>query len=116
MDSEFAKLWIWLFLSPGSRILKTGGVLMRSVRLSYICALIICLGLSANVFGQSTGAVFVNTNQTTNEVWSYARASDGTLTFAGKFATQGSGSGTQKLDSQGSIALSRNGKYLFVVN
>ena len=67
--------------------------------------------------GQTTGAIYVNANQTTNnEVWSYTRASDGTLAFAGKFATQGNGSGGDNLKSQGSIAVSQNGKFVFVVN
>lgn len=66
---------------------------------------------------QTTGAIYVNSNQTTNnEVWSYTRASDGTLAFAGKFATQGSGSGGDDLKSQGSIALSQDGKFVFAVN
>lgn len=65
---------------------------------------------------QTTGAVFVNTNQTNNEVWSYARASDGTLSFVGAFATQGKGSGSGDLSSQGAIILAQSGKTLFVVN
>jgi 6-phosphogluconolactonase (cycloisomerase 2 family) len=73
--------------------------------------------LAATCSAQTLGAMYVNTNQSTNnEVWSYARASDGTLTFAGKFATQGNGSGGNNLKSQGSIALSQDGKFVFVVN
>src|SRR5215472_8843907 len=65
---------------------------------------------------QTTGAVYINTNQTNNEVWSYTRATDGTLTFAGSFSTQGSGSNASNLSSQGAVALNKNGKFLFVVN
>lgn len=65
---------------------------------------------------QTTGAVYVNTNQSNNEVWSYARASDGTLTFTGAFSTQGSGSNAADLSSQGAVVLNKSGKFLFVVN
>lgn len=72
---------------------------------------------AAAAFSQTSGAIYVNSNQTTNnEVWSYTRASDGTLAFAGKFATQGSGSGGVDLKSQGSIAVSQDGKFVFAVN
>jgi 6-phosphogluconolactonase (cycloisomerase 2 family) len=77
----------------------------------------VVLILAATSSAQTTGAMYVNTNQSTNnEVWSYTRASDGTLAFAGKFATQGNGSGGNNLKSQGSIALSQDGKFVFVVN
>lgn len=73
--------------------------------------------LATACLAQTTGAIYVNANQSTNnEVWSYTRASDGTLAFAGKFATQGNGSGGNNLKSQGSIAVSQDGKFVFVVN
>ena len=79
--------------------------------------LVAFLLLTAEVaISQTTGAVYVNTNQTSNEVWSYTRASDGTLTFAGSFSTQGSGSNAANLSSQGAVMLNKNGKFLFVVN
>jgi 6-phosphogluconolactonase (cycloisomerase 2 family) len=65
---------------------------------------------------QTTGAIYLNTNQTVNEVWSYTRASDGTLSFAGSFSTQGAGSNSGNLGSQNAIILSPSGKFLFVVN
>lgn len=71
---------------------------------------------SAILIAQTTGGVYVNGNSSTNNVWAYARAADGTLTFAGSFSTQGSGAGMTHLDSQGSIALSQDGKFLFAVN
>src|SRR5438552_3825075 len=79
--------------------------------------LLVALLLSSTIFfAQTTGGVYVNGNQTANNVWAYARAADGTLTLAGSFATQGTGAGMTHLDSQGSIALSQDGKYLFAVN
>jgi 6-phosphogluconolactonase len=66
---------------------------------------------------QTTGAIYVNANAVgSNAVWAYTRGSDGTLTYAGTFSTQGSGSGGIDLKSQGSIAISQNGKYVFVAN
>lgn len=73
--------------------------------------------LATACVAQTPGAIYLNANQTTNnEVWSYTRASDGTLAFAGKYATQGSGSGGIDLKSQGSIAVSQDGKFVFAVN
>jgi 6-phosphogluconolactonase (cycloisomerase 2 family) len=83
----------------------------------WIPAVILVTVLAASVSGaQTTGAVFVNTNQKSNEIWSYTRASDGTLSFVGAFATQGNGSGSGNLGSQGAVILAQNGKTLFVVN
>jgi 6-phosphogluconolactonase len=88
----------------------------RSILAGCGLPLIFLLISAAISSAQTTGAVYLNTNQVANEVWSYTRASDGTLSFAGKFSTQGAGSGSGNLDSQGAIILSPNGKLLFVVN
>src|SRR5581483_1584558 len=87
----------------------------RNILRLAIFALLIGM-ITAACLAQTTGGVYINTNQTNNEVWAYTRASDGTLTLAGKFSTQGNGSNTSHLESQGSIILSKNGKFLFVVN
>ncbi|MBA3914003.1 MAG: beta-propeller fold lactonase family protein [Acidobacteriales bacterium] len=83
-------------------------------------ALVVAVGVmfaGIQVAAQTSGAVYVNGNENPgNQVWSYARAADGTLTLAGSFATQGNGAGTAVLGSQGSLALAPNGKYLYVVN
>jgi len=78
--------------------------------------MLVCLFLACAALAQNSGAIYLNTNQASNEVWSYTRATDGSLTFAGTFSTQGAGSGSGNLDSQGAIILSQNGKLLFVVN
>ena len=78
--------------------------------------MLVCLFLACAALAQNSGAIYLNTNQASNEVWSYSRATDGSLTFAGTFSTQGAGSGSGNLDSQGAIILSQNGKLLFVVN
>ena len=78
--------------------------------------MLVCLFLACAALAQNSGAIYLNTNQASNEVWSYTRATDGSLTFAGTFSTQGAGSGSGNLESQGAIILSQNGKLLFVVN
>jgi 6-phosphogluconolactonase len=65
------------------------------------------------------GAVFVATNGVDgNAVKAFARAADGSLTPLGTFATGGNGVGGtgDPLTSQGSVALSPDHRFLFVVN
>jgi len=91
-----------------------GQIARKSVFLAIF--LFVLATIAQPVLAQTTGAVYVNTNQTNNEVWSYSRASDGTLTFVGAFSTQGKGSGNADLSSQGAVVLNRTGTLLFVVN
>jgi 6-phosphogluconolactonase (cycloisomerase 2 family) len=71
-----------------------------------------------------TGAVFVMTNQTNNEVIAYDRNTDGTLVEVGRFSTGGRGSITphgtdlpgNPLASQGSLIVSDDGRFLLAVN
>jgi 6-phosphogluconolactonase len=92
-------------------------VFLRPKLLSnFVLPLILLMVGAVPTLAQTTGTVYVNTNQTSNEIWSYLRAIDGTLTFAGSFSTQGSGSNGNDLGSQGAVILSKNGKFLFVVN
>src|SRR2546429_6032913 len=61
-------------------------------------------------------AVYTLTNQVGgNAVAVFTRAADGTLTAAGTIATGGAGTGAG-LGSQGAIALSDDGRWLFAVN
>jgi 6-phosphogluconolactonase len=65
------------------------------------------------------GAVFTMTDDATaNAVLAFSRGSDGSLTFTGSFPTggEGSGGGEGVLGSQGSVALSPNGRILLAVN
>ena len=65
------------------------------------------------------GAVFTMTDDATaNAVLAFSRAADGSLTFKGSYPTGGAGSGGGEgvLGSQGSVTLSRNGRFLIVVN
>jgi len=64
----------------------------------------------------SVGAVFTVSNQAGgNAVIAFSRASDGSLTPAGSFATLGNGTGAG-LGSQGAVVLSEDGDFLFAVN
>jgi 6-phosphogluconolactonase len=70
----------------------------------------------ANADSGRAGVVYASTNAVAgNEVVVYERARDGTLTAAGKVATNGAGSGGG-LGNQGAVTLSRNGRWLFAVN
>ncbi|HEX6049793.1 MAG TPA: beta-propeller fold lactonase family protein [Gemmatimonadaceae bacterium] len=66
--------------------------------------------------GTSVGAVYTQSNAAGgNAVLVFSRASDGSLSPAGSFATNGNGTGAG-LGSQGAVALSEDGRYLFAVN
>ncbi len=71
----------------------------------------------------SAGAVYLMNNAASgNQVLAYNRASDGSLTFVGSFATGGLGSGigltvpADPLGSQNSLLVSPDGKWVFAVN
>jgi 6-phosphogluconolactonase len=66
--------------------------------------------------GTASGAVYVQTNAAPNEVIAFRRADDGSLDLIGSVATGGDGDGTPHLQSQGSVALTRDGQYLLVTN
>lgn len=64
----------------------------------------------------SVGAVFTLSNSAAgNAVLAFSRAADGSLSPAGSFATLGNGTGAG-LGSQGAVALSEDGRFLFAVN
>jgi 6-phosphogluconolactonase (cycloisomerase 2 family) len=63
------------------------------------------------------GAVYTQSNDAErNEVIAYRRDADGSLAPAGRHETGGRGNGTPHLPSQGSVALSRDGRWLLVTN
>lgn len=77
------------------------------------------IGLSASAAALSAdgpGAVYALTNATSgNAVAMYSRSADGSLSWLGAVATGGAGAGSS-LGSQGAIALSDDGRWLFAVN
>ena len=66
--------------------------------------------------GTATGAVYVQTNAAPNEVIAFRRAGGGSLDRIGSVATGGDGEGSPHLTSQGSVALTRDGRHLLVTN
>ena len=66
--------------------------------------------------GTASGAVYVQTNAAPNEVIAFRRAGDGSLDRIGSVATGGDGDGSPHLTSQGSVALSSDGRHLLVTN
>ena len=90
------------------------------------------IALTAAAFGQEkelrrplpAGAVYVMTNQVTNEIAIFRRNVNGTLTSAGSVATGGAGNPvaqpgdppTDPLASQGALIMDRENQLLFAVN
>src|SRR3712207_3429411 len=66
--------------------------------------------------GSASGAVYVQTNAAPNEVIAFRREGDGSLDRIGSVATGGDGDGSPHLQSQGSVALTRDGRHLLVTN
>ena len=91
----------------------------RSLFCGGILALAIACAASAPAMAQEReGAVYVNTNQSTgNMVAAFLRSTTGTLTSLGMFSTGGMGfSGIALLGSQGAIAITPDGHFIFAVN
>jgi 6-phosphogluconolactonase len=73
--------------------------------------------MSQDRSGNGTGAVYTQTNDPDhNEIIVYRRTFDGSLTPLGAHDTGGLGLGKPHLASQGSVVLSGDGRWLFVVN
>jgi len=71
---------------------------------------------SAALAADAPGVVYALTNQASgNAVAMFARAADGRLTWAGTASTGGTGAGSS-LGSQGALALSDDGRWLYAVN
>lgn len=62
------------------------------------------------------GAVYVQTNESSNKVVAFRRADDGVLSELGTYDTGGAGDAQPHLTSQGSVVLSSDGAYLLVTN
>ena len=95
---------------------------MKRLALLGALALAVAIGGSTRASAAAGGgAVFVETNELAgNNVVSYSRAPDGSLTWAGTFATGGLGGAqdgavVDKLASQGALALDANDGLLFAV-
>jgi 6-phosphogluconolactonase len=80
-----------------------------------VFAAVSVIALSTTAQPTVVGKVYTMDNAASNNIWQFNRMSDGTLNASGVFTTGGNGTGA-KLDSQGSIALSKDGKWLFAVD
>lgn len=93
--------------------------LARLIRVGFVAALTIAAFVIATAGAGATGypgAVYTATNAASgNQVVALARATNGTLTRAGTYDTGGLGTGAG-LGSQGAVTLSRDGRWLLVVN
>jgi 6-phosphogluconolactonase len=116
-------------LRPDQTKLKLRRQSMLRKLLVVAMALAISLAGTVPVFAQASeapgtaGAVYIMDNDPSgNQVLAYDRASDGSLTFLGSFATGGLGSGVgvtvgaDPLGSQNSLIVSPDGKWVFAVN
>jgi 6-phosphogluconolactonase len=91
----------------------------------FLAVFTILIALSAAVFAATmivsaapkvVGAVYTIDNAAAgNNVWKFNRFTDGSLTLAGNFSTQGKGTGAN-LGSQSAVTLSSDGNWLFVVD
>jgi 6-phosphogluconolactonase (cycloisomerase 2 family) len=80
---------------------------------------LLSLPILGHAQSSSTGAVFIMTNDAANnQVISYKRSAEGTLSARHSYATAGRGSGgtTDPLGSQGSLTLSKDNAFLLAVN
>jgi len=92
---------------------ETGGMPMGPHSAASLAARITA---DAAADGSAPGAVYALTNRISgNAVAVFRRAADGTLVAAGSVATGGAGTGSG-LGSQGALALSDDGRWLFAVN
>src|SRR6266446_3801066 len=62
------------------------------------------------------GVVYTQTNEPANAVIAFRRDEHGALDPMGTFATAGAGDAKPHLTSQGSVTLTRDGRYLLVTN
>jgi 6-phosphogluconolactonase len=94
--------------------LRVSTTIISLLSLAAILAVLSTISLPTAAYSGSTGAVFISDNAAAgNNVWVYARATDGSLTSLGSVSTHGLGTGTA-LASQGAVVL--DGHWLLVVD
>ena len=71
---------------------------------------------SAPLSAQNAGFVYTETNATANSILVFNRAANGSLSLAATVPTGGQGGGVVSVGSQGSLALSPDGRWLFAAN
>ena len=71
---------------------------------------------SAPLSAQDTGFVYTESNAKTNSILVFNRAVNGSLSLAATVPTGGQGGGVVSVGSQGTLALSPDGRWLFAAN
>jgi 6-phosphogluconolactonase len=95
------------------------GTFSRSVFLAVVSIGITAGALEAQgngPFGGQSGFVYTETNGANNAVLVFNRAANGALSLAATVPTGGLGGGVVSVGSQGALALSPDGQWLFAVN
>ncbi|MGB8583957.1 MAG: beta-propeller fold lactonase family protein [Candidatus Sulfotelmatobacter sp.] len=97
-------------------------ILPHTVALAFAVAAAIGIAsapLSAQDTGfinERTGSVYTETNATANSILVFNRAVNGSLSLAATVPTGGKGGGVVSVGSQGALALSQDGRWLFAAN
>ena len=96
---------------------KNGKVRLRTAALAFavVTPIAMASGAQSSDRGQ-TGFVYTETNEANNAVLVFNRAADGSLSLAATVPTGGAGGGVVSVGSQGTLALSQGGRWLFVAN
>jgi VCBS repeat-containing protein len=98
------------------RTRRSGGAAAVGLTLPFLVKIPLAQAAPASAADLRAGAVYTLTNSAAgNAVAVFARAADGSLTSAGLVPTGGIGTGAS-LGSQGALALSKNGQWLYAVN
>ncbi|MGB8539123.1 MAG: beta-propeller fold lactonase family protein [Acidobacteriaceae bacterium] len=71
---------------------------------------------SSNALLPPVGFVYTETNGTNNAILAFNRAANGSLSLAATVSTGGLGGGVVSVGSQGTLALSQDGRWLFAAN
>jgi 6-phosphogluconolactonase (cycloisomerase 2 family) len=88
----------------------------KALLLAALATAVLAIAVPAASAASRNAAVYTITNAATgNGVAAFSRGANGSLTLVANYAAGGNGTGAN-LGSQGAVALSENGKLLFVVN
>ncbi|MDA4130890.1 MAG: lactonase family protein [Thaumarchaeota archaeon] len=103
-------------LGTDNKKIGVSTTVLSLLSLAAILAILTSINVSAAAFSGSVGAVYIIDNSASgNNVWVYARASDGSLSSLGPVSTNGLGTGAG-LGSQSAILLTSNGHWLLTVD
>jgi 6-phosphogluconolactonase len=96
--------------------MKWKQTVLLAVAVAFMATVSMAQSNDFNPFSGQAGFVYTETNGANNEVSVFNRAADGSLTLAATVPTGGLGGGVVSVGSQGALALSQDGQWLFVAN